>query len=114
MTVQPPLTHLPTTLGDAATRRSSGRVSLTIPNFMNGPEHATNHWMPGRIEVAGLTIECDPVPHPLLGEALPIRRGDQLLTHMSVIDWDRPTSIPAIAAPGALPPGTGGAVLNLI
>lgn len=70
--------------------------------------------MPGRIEVAGLTIECDPVPHPLLGEALPIRRGDQLLTHMSVIDWDKPTRIPVVVAPGALPPGTGSQVINLI
>jgi hypothetical protein len=81
---------------------------------MNGPEHATNRRMQGPIEVAGLTIERDPVAHPLLGEALPIRRGDQLLTHMSVIDWDRPTRIPVVVAPGALPAGTGSQVINLI
>ncbi len=33
-------THFATTFGDAATRLSLGRVSLTIPNFMGGPNHA--------------------------------------------------------------------------
>jgi hypothetical protein len=85
---------------------------------MNGPEHATNRGMPGldseTIEVAGLTISRALVPHPLLGEAHTISSGDRVLTHMTSLDWDRPTQIPAIAAPGALPPGTGGAILNLI
>ncbi|HUS33101.1 MAG TPA: hypothetical protein VMZ53_31585 [Kofleriaceae bacterium] len=70
--------------------------------------------MSGRIEVAGLTIDRAIVPHPLLGEAHTISQGDRVLTHMTPLDWDRPTQIPAIAAPGALPPGTGGAILNLI
>jgi hypothetical protein len=33
---------------------------------------------------------------------------------MSAIDWARPTEIPAIAEPGRLPPGAGGAILNTI
>ena len=66
------------------------------------------------IEVAGLAISCILVPHPLLGEAHEISRDGRVLTHMTPLDWDRPTQIPAIAAPGALPPGTGGAILNLI
>lgn len=70
--------------------------------------------MPGLIEVAGLTVSRVLVPHALLGEAHAISQGDRVLTHMTPLDWDRPTQIPAIAAPGALPPGTGGALLNLI
>jgi hypothetical protein len=31
---------------------------------------------------------------------------------MTAIDWDHPTQIPAIAAPGKLPPSAGGALLN--
>jgi hypothetical protein len=85
---------------------------------MNGQEHATNHGMPGLpsepIEVAGLAISRALVPHALLGEAHAISKDGRVLTHMTPLDWDRPTQIPAIAAPGALPPGTGGAILNLI
>jgi hypothetical protein len=36
------------------------------------------------------------------------------LTAVSAIDWARPTEIPAIAAPGQLPAGAGGALLNAI
>jgi hypothetical protein len=85
---------------------------------MNGQEHATNHGMPGppseTIEVAGLAISRAVVPHALLGEAHAISRDGRVLTHMTPLDWDRPTEIPAIAAPGALPAGTGGAIMNAI
>lgn len=74
--------------------------------------------MPGppseTIEVAGLVISRAVAPHALLGEAHTISRDGRVLTHMTPLDWDRPTQIPAIAAPGTLPPGTGGAILNLI
>jgi hypothetical protein len=36
------------------------------------------------------------------------------LTAMSPLDWRRPTEIPTIAAPGRLPPGAGGALLDAI
>jgi hypothetical protein len=67
------------------------------------------------VNVGDLIIERDIVPHPLLGEAHVIRdRTGVALTAMSVLDWDRPTEIPTIAAPGALPPGEGALLLNTI
>ena len=64
------------------------------------------------------------VRDPLLGEAHAIRidgggdggdggdgAGDAA---MSALDWARPTEIPTIAAPGRLPPGAGGALLDVI
>ena len=61
--------------------------------------------------LAGARCELDGavIDHPLLGRAHTV--GD---TAMSAIDWARPTEIPAIAAPGRLPPGAGGAILNTI
>ena len=52
------------------------------------------------------------VPHPLLGEAHAIEHAGRIVTYASVIDWDDPSEIPAIAEPGALPANTGGALLN--
>ncbi len=52
------------------------------------------------------------VSHPLLGEAHAIEHAGRVITHLSVIDWDHPTRIPAIAEPGALPPHAGGALMN--
>ena len=68
--------------------------------------------MPGRIEVAGITVVCDVVSHPLLGDAHAIEHGGDVITHATAIDWDDPERIPAIAEPGALPPNAGGALLN--
>jgi hypothetical protein len=79
---------------------------------MGGPEHATNCTMPGRIEVAGLVVVREKLPHSLLGEAHAIEHAGRVITHLSVIDWDHPAHIPAIAEPGALPPHTGGALMN--
>jgi hypothetical protein len=66
----------------------------------------------GRIEVAGIAVVRETVPHPLLREAHAIEHAGRVVTYISVIDWDHPTEIPAIAAPGALPPNTGGALMN--
>lgn len=68
--------------------------------------------MSGRIEVAGIAVVCEKMPHPLLGEAHAIEHAGRIVTHISVIDWDQPTEIPAIAEPGALPANTGGALMN--
>lgn len=68
--------------------------------------------MPGRIEVAGLVVVHEKVAHPLLGEAHALEHAGRVITHLSAIDWDHPTRIPAIAEPGALPPHTGGALMN--
>ncbi|NVB80149.1 MAG: hypothetical protein HOV81_17275 [Kofleriaceae bacterium] len=66
------------------------------------------------ISVGGLVVHRDVVPHPLLGEAQLVEYEGRTLTAMSPLDWERPTQIPTIAEPGRLPPGSGGALMNLI
>ena len=68
--------------------------------------------MSGRIEVDGISVICERVSHPLLGDAHVIEHAGSPITAMTAIDWDRPTQIPAIAEPGKLPPNAGGALLN--
>jgi hypothetical protein len=68
--------------------------------------------MSGRIEVGGISVICERVSHPLLGDAHIIEHAGAPITALTAIDWDRPTQIPAIAAPGTLPPSAGGALLN--
>lgn len=68
--------------------------------------------MSGRIEVGGISVICERVSHPLLGDAHVIEHAGAPITAMTAIDWDHPTQIPAIAAPGKLPPGAGGALLD--
>jgi len=65
-----------------------------------------------RLEVPGATLLGARIEHPLLGEVQAIE--SRAVTAMSVIDWARPTEIPAIAAPGRLSSGSGGAILNVI
>ena len=66
------------------------------------------------MEVAGLTIDRTVIAHPLMGAAQAIAKDGVVLTYVSALDWDQPSEIPTIAEPGALPPGTGGAIMNLI
>jgi hypothetical protein len=66
------------------------------------------------IEVAGLCVDPDVVEHPLLGDAQLILRDGEPITAMSAIDWQRPTQIPTIAEPRALPRGTGTMLINEI
>lgn len=55
------------------------------------------------------------VPDPLFGEAHAIETAlGERLTTISVIDWARPMEIPAIADPGKLPAGAGGAIMNAL
>ena len=67
-----------------------------------------------RLAVPGASVAGAIVRDPLLGEAHVIDFGDRPGTTMSAIDWARPTEIPAIAAPGQLSAGAGGAILNVI
>ena len=61
------------------------------------------------------TVHFEDRPHPLLGRAHAISGpGGQPLTEMSAVDWARPGRIPAIAAPGRLPPGVGAVILNVL
>lgn len=57
---------------------------------------------------------CD----PLLGDAHEIRIGAAgdagARTAMTALDWLRPREIPTVAAPGRLPPGAGGTVLDAL
>lgn len=66
------------------------------------------------MQVAGLTIDRTVIAHPLLGDAQAIAKDGVVLTYVSALDWNHPTEIPTIAEPGVLPPGTGGAIMNLI
>jgi hypothetical protein len=60
----------------------------------------------GEIEIA------DEVDDPLFGRAHRVLISGVERTRISVIDWNEPGEIPAIADPGALPPGAGGIVIN--
>ena len=50
--------------------------------------------------------------HPVLGPVDGIYVDGTLVTVMSRIDWERPTRIPAIERPGAIPRGLGSVILN--
>jgi hypothetical protein len=62
-----------------------------------------------RLTVSNAVVEGAVVAHPLLGAAHTV--GD---TAMTALTWSHPTEIPAIAEPGRLPLGAGGAILNTI
>jgi hypothetical protein len=62
-----------------------------------------------RLTVAHAVVHGAVISHPLLGAAHAV--GD---TAMTAVAWARPAEIPAIAEPGRLPPGAGGAILNTI
>jgi len=68
-----------------------------------------------RVSHAGGDVVVDGViaRDPLLGDAHAIRAG-AAVTAMSALDWRGPSEIPTIAAPGRLPPGAGGALLDAI
>lgn len=62
-----------------------------------------------RLAVPGAVLEGEVIEDPLLGPAHRLAG-----TAISAIDWAAPREIPAIAAPGALPPGAGGALMNVL
>ncbi len=67
------------------------------------------------LEIGRLRISRELISHPLLGRAHVI--GDEHgepITAISALDWQRPTTIPAIAAPGRLPLGEGARLINAI
>jgi len=66
------------------------------------------------IEVAGLAVDEDVVEHPLLGDAYVISHAGEPITAMSAIDWAKPTRIPTVAEPRALPRGSGSMLVNEI
>src|SRR6185369_469915 len=83
-----------------------------------GCEHARLAWDGDRLaelRVAGAVLDGAIVRDPLLGDAHAIRaESGAALTAISALDWLRPAEIPTLAAPGRLPAGAGGALLNAI
>jgi hypothetical protein len=65
------------------------------------------------LDVPGAHVDCNLVDDPLLGPAHVVTSGEQHTT-MSAVDWTRPTTIPTVAAPALLAPGSGGAIMNAI
>lgn len=73
----------------------------------------------GALIVAGydhraLRVDGAVVAHPVLGATHALTVGGVEVARMTAIDWRRPTAIPAIDRPAALPPGTGTMVLDTI
>jgi hypothetical protein len=53
--------------------------------------------------------------HPVLGRCDVVAdAGGRALAMLSAVQWARPSSIPPLDVPGALPPGAGSCVLNLL
>jgi hypothetical protein len=67
-----------------------------------------------QLTVPGAIVHGEVTRDPLLGAAQVIECSPGGHTAMSALDWAHPTEIPAIAAPGRLPAGSGGAILNVI
>lgn len=84
----------------------------------DGHTHATLTWKDGalaRLIVAGANVDGAVISDALLGDTHAIfTDGNEPATTMSVLDWAAPTEIPAIAAPGQLRHGAGGALMNVI
>lgn len=62
------------------------------------------------------TLEVDGAigAHAVLGPVHALRLGGAAIATMSAVDWRRPSAIPAIDRPAALPPGTGLLLLDVI
>jgi hypothetical protein len=108
-----------------------GRVIRVVDR--DGAVHAELAWAPEPADAARVTVRLGPgdgdraliveppVDDPVFGRAHPIAIGAadgsgslRRVTTCTPIDWRAPRRIPAIAAPGALPPGAGSALLDLI
>lgn len=67
---------------------------------------------------AGDAIELRPrtAEHLLLGPCDAVHRDgvDEPIARIAAVSWRAPESIPAVDVPGALPPGAGTAILNLL
>jgi hypothetical protein len=101
-------------------QEDGGRLVRVIDR--TGVVHAELRWREGRgddasdasdaldrLTVPGAVVQGEVISHPLLGAAHAV--GE---TTMTALAWARPTEIPAIAEPGRLPLGAGGALLNTI
>ncbi|HEY4175355.1 MAG TPA: hypothetical protein VGM90_00915 [Kofleriaceae bacterium] len=84
----------------------------------DGHTHATIAWKSDtirRLTVPGAIVDGAVIEDALFGAAHAIfTEGNEPATTMSALDWVTPTEIPAIAAPGQLRHGAGGALINVI
>jgi hypothetical protein len=84
----------------------------------DGHTHATIAWNADtirRLTVAGAIVDGAVIEDALLGRAHAIfTEGNEPATTMSALEWSAPSEIPAIAAPGQLRHGAGGALINVI
>lgn len=68
--------------------------------------------LPDHREIALALAAAD---HPVLGRCdLVLDAAGRILAHATTTDWRAPARIPALDRPGALPPGAGTAILNLL
>ena len=95
--------------GTTLERDGDGRLLRVIDR--GGHVHAALLWQDDALVAldVGVTVAGAIVHDPLLGEAHRVGA-----TTMSALDWRHPQRIPTIAAPGALPPFTGAALMNAI
>jgi hypothetical protein len=88
----------------------------------SGFVHAELTWQDQRLIAAmirgaagtSLTVIGDIENHPLLGPSHCVVTSHGESTHVSAIDWNAPSTIPAIFSPGVLPAQTGTMLLNVI
>jgi len=100
----------------------AGRLTRVLDR--TGYVGATLTWREGALDqlvVPGAIVHGAVVDDPLLGPAHSIDhpstlepRGLRRATTMSAIDWARPTQIPAIASPAAIPAGAAAPIMNVL
>jgi hypothetical protein len=99
----------------ATTEVAAGRLARVVDQ--TGREWARFAWVGDRLnslEVPGARIDGVIVRDELLGDAHDIVVDGAPVTRVSAVDWARPTEIPAIAAPGRLPAGSGATIINTL
>jgi hypothetical protein len=98
---------------DGLPRRVTSRDGTTLVHRDDG-DLARRIWLrlPDHRELA---LCLDAAEHPVLGRCDVVRDASgRVLAHATATDWRGPTRIPALDRPGALPPGAGTAILNLL
>ena len=100
----------------------AGRLTRVLDR--NGGVHATLTWRDDQLEsleVPGAIVRGAVIDDALFGHAHAIERAPgglvlapRLATTLSVLDWARPTEIPAIAAPARIPAGAAAPIMNAI
>ncbi len=97
-----------TPVATAMSAKSDTPVATTSPAKSNAPTGTAP------VATASPAKSNAPTGTAPVATAMSAKSNRRVLTTISTIDWARPTEIPAIAAPGALPPGAGGAIMNVL